>query len=141
MQLLRNDRVWDSATPQSRELRGTGRVWQLPVLEWEPWEQKTSPVLFPAWNRWQVNTSLHWEMQSGRMGLSLTFHNSSDILERTAHHGRTSFTRTMILVAFSNVQVELSLQTNDTGVVGMLKQLKPLINVAFPGAATCSLSL
>lgn len=122
MHLLRNYRdVGFSNT--SGGFRGTGRVWQFQRWNGSPGSREASPVMFPAWrhNRWQVNTSLSWEMQSGRTGLSLTFHNSPDVLERTAHRDRTCFVRTVILVEFSDAQVELSLQTSDAGFVGMLK--------------------
>lgn len=88
-----------------------------------PGRREASPVLFPAWrqSRCQVNTSLSWEMQSGRMDLSLTFQHSSDVLERTACHDRTCLIRAVILGEFSDTQVELLLQTSDAGFVGMLK--------------------
>lgn len=114
--------MWDSPTPQedsgAQAESGSSQRWN-----GSPGSREASPVMFPAWrhNRWQVNTSLSWEMQSGRTGLSLTFHNSPDVPERTARRDRTCFIRTVILVEFSDAQVELSLQTSDAGFVGMLK--------------------
>lgn len=121
MHLLRNDRCGILQRLNPGEFRSAGRVWQFPVLEWEPWEQRSLSSAVPCLETEQVDTSLSWEMQSGRMGLSLTFHNSPDVLERTARCDRTCFIRTVILVGFSDAQVELSLQTSDAGFVGMLK--------------------
>ncbi|XP_051627345.1 uncharacterized protein LOC127462632 [Manacus candei] len=87
----------------------TGNGGASPGLEWEPWEWRSLSRAAPA-------TVLG--MQSGRTGLSLTFHKPPDVLERRA---RTHFIQTGIWMELSDVQVELWRQTSGAGSVGMLK--------------------
>lgn len=64
MHLLRNDRCGILQHLSAGEFRVTGRAWQLPVLEWEPWEQRSLSRAVPCLETEQVNTSLSWEVQS-----------------------------------------------------------------------------
>lgn len=124
MHLLRNDRDVGFCNTSVQENSGTQvKSGSSQCWDGSPGSREASPGLFPAWrrNRWQVNTGLSWEMQPGRTGLSPTFHNSPDGLERTARRDRTCFIKTVILVEFSDTQVELLLQTSDAGFEGMLK--------------------
>lgn len=54
MPLLRNESCGDLQHLSPGKFRGTGRVWQLAVLEWEPWEQRSLSSAVPCLETVQV---------------------------------------------------------------------------------------